>query len=92
MSFWEFMLIVFAWLEARTTRILGVASGTLATLAGCSVIPDADMKYCMGAIAVLTYWRGSAITKTVSEARSIVAQAQAGSPMPPLVNPKETTG
>lgn len=92
MTFWQFLTNAFTWLEARTTRILGVASGTLATLAGCGVIPDADMKYCMGAIAVLTYWRGSAITKTVSEARSIVAQQQAASPIPPIVTPKETTG
>ena len=41
------------------TKVLGFASGTIASVAGISgLIPDAHLKYYMGAIAVLTFWRG----------------------------------
>jgi hypothetical protein len=76
MTAWQFFTNVFVWLEGHTTRMLGLASGTLATLAAADVIPGKDLKYYMGAIAVLTYWRGAAITNTVATAKSIVAASK----------------
>ena len=54
MNFWTFLTNVFAWCAARTTRILGLVSGTLATLAATGVVPESQLKYYMAAIAVLT--------------------------------------
>jgi hypothetical protein len=89
MTAWDFFTNVFNWFEARTTRIIGLASGTLATLAATGVVPDNQLKYYMAAIAVLTYWRGQSISNTVDQAKSIVA---ASKPPPPLVPPKESPG
>jgi hypothetical protein len=72
MNFWTFLTNVFAWCAARTTRILGLVSGTLATLAATGVVPESQLKYYMAAIAVLTYWRGQAVSNTFAEAKSIV--------------------
>jgi hypothetical protein len=47
------------WWVNHGTKILGFASGTIAAIAGVGgLIPDAHLKYYMGAIAVLTFWRG----------------------------------
>lgn len=47
------------WWRNHGTKILGFASGTIAAIAGVGgLIPDAHLKYYMGAIAVLTFWRG----------------------------------
>jgi hypothetical protein len=75
MSFWQFATNVFNWFEGRTTRIIGLATGTLVTLTGTGIIPEAQLKYWMAAIAVLTYWRGSSTAKTYSSAQAIVKQA-----------------
>lgn len=41
------------------TKILSFVSGTIAAVAGTTgLIPDAHLKYYMGAIAVMTFWRG----------------------------------
>ena len=41
------------------TKILGFISGTIAAVAGVGgLIPEAHLKYYMGAIAVMTFWRG----------------------------------
>lgn len=41
------------------TKILGLAQGTVATLAGIAgLIPDAHLKYWLAASALLTFWRG----------------------------------
>jgi hypothetical protein len=85
MTAWDFLTNLFAWFEARTTRIIGLASGTLATLAATGVVPEKQLKYWMAAIAVLTYWRGQSISNTVNEARIIVAQTKA---QVPLTQPK----
>jgi hypothetical protein len=46
------------WVE-HGTKIIGAVSGTIAAIAGVtSLIPQAHLKYYMGAIAVLTFWRG----------------------------------
>jgi hypothetical protein len=75
MTFWQFLTNVFGWFEARTTRILGLASGTLATLAATGVVPESQLKYYMAAIAVLTYWRGQSVSSTIAQAKAIVATA-----------------
>ncbi len=47
------------WWRNHGTKILGFVSGTIAAIAGVGgLIPDAHLKYYMGAIAVLTFWRG----------------------------------
>lgn len=41
------------------TKILGFLQGTIAAIAGVTgLIPEAHLKYYMGAIAVMTFWRG----------------------------------
>lgn len=46
------------WAE-HGTKILGLVSGTIAAVASVSdLIPAAHMKYYMGVIAVMTFWRG----------------------------------
>lgn len=50
------------------TKILGFLSGTIAAIAGVGgLIPDAHLKYYMGAIAVMTFWRGFINSKGVSQ-------------------------
>jgi hypothetical protein len=47
------------WWIHHGTKILGFLSGTIAAIAGVGgLIPDAHLKYYMGAIAVMTFWRG----------------------------------
>jgi hypothetical protein len=87
-TFWQFATNVFTWFEARTTRILGLASGTLAILAGNDVVPESQLKYYMVAIAILTYWRGQSVSNTVTEAKTIIAQSK----IPPGDPPKESLG
>lgn len=46
-------------LRNHGTKVLGFVSGTIASVAGVTgIIPDAHLKYYMGVIAVLTFWRG----------------------------------
>jgi len=41
------------------TKIIGVAQGTIAALAGVAgIIPESHLKYWLAASAVLTVWRG----------------------------------
>jgi hypothetical protein len=82
-SFWDFLVLLFNWFETRTTRLLGLLLGTLSALTGTGIIPDTQMKYYSAAIAVFTFWRGAAISNTVSDARAIVKQqaADAASPV-----------
>lgn len=87
-TFWDFLLICFNWLEGRTTRILGVASGTLAILTGGNIIPDKDLKYYVIAIAVLTYWRGQSTSNTYQQAKTVLSEARIPSPVT-IVNPVE---
>ena len=73
MTFWDFLTRVWDWCEARITRILAIVGGTLSVLAASDVIPAADLKYCMAAIAVLTFWRGQSTANVYANAKSIVA-------------------
>ena len=50
---------VLGWWTSHGTKILSFISGTIAAVAGVSgIIPEAHLKYYMGVIAVLTFWRG----------------------------------
>ena len=47
------------WWVDHGTKILGFIQGTIAAIAGVTgIIPEAHLKYYMGAIALLTFWRG----------------------------------
>jgi hypothetical protein len=47
------------WWQTHGTKILGFVSGTIAAVAGVGgLIPEAHLKYYMGAISVMTFWRG----------------------------------
>jgi len=47
------------WWTNHGTKILGFISGTIAAVAGVTgLIPEHHLKYYMGAIAVMTFWRG----------------------------------
>jgi hypothetical protein len=47
------------WWAGHGTKILGFLQGTIAAIAGVSgIIPESHLKYYMGAIALLTFWRG----------------------------------
>jgi hypothetical protein len=46
-------------LSSHGTKVLGFLSGTIAAIAGVGgLIPESHLKYYMGAIAVMTFWRG----------------------------------
>lgn len=52
------MKILELW-RSHGTKILSFVSGTIAAVAGVTgLIPEAHLKYYMGAIAVMTFWRG----------------------------------
>ena len=49
------------------TKVLGFLVGTLGIIANTSdIIPQAQLKYWLLAIAVLTYWRGMANTNAIA--------------------------
>lgn len=73
MTFWQFVVLVYNWFEDRSTRILGLAGGTLTILLSSGVIPTAQIKWYTAAIAVLTFWRGQSTANIVAAAKSIVA-------------------
>lgn len=53
------MNAILAFYKDHGTKLLGFLSGTIAAIASVSgLIPEAHLKYYMGAIAVMTFWRG----------------------------------
>lgn len=47
------------WISSHLTKLLGFAQGTIAAVAAVDgIIPAAHLKYYMGALGVLTFWRG----------------------------------
>lgn len=55
----DYLLAVRSFIDDHGTKILGFVSGTIAAIAGVGgLIPEAHLKYYMGAIAVMTFWRG----------------------------------
>jgi hypothetical protein len=54
-----YLSILWDYWQSHGTRILGFISGTIAAVAGVGgLIPEAHLKYYMGVIAVMTFWRG----------------------------------
>lgn len=46
-------------LKSHGTKVIAFATGTISAIAGVTgIIPEAHLKYYMGVIAVLTFWRG----------------------------------
>lgn len=55
----SYLLTIYTFINAHGTKVLGFLSGTIAAVAGVGgLIPEAHLKYYMGAIAVMTFWRG----------------------------------
>jgi hypothetical protein len=73
MTFADLIYKGFVWVEGKFTRILGVAAGTLAVLAGTGIIPESHLKYYTAAIAVMTFWRGQATSKVYNQAQAVLA-------------------
>lgn len=70
MSFWQFF-------EERITRLLGIAQGTVAIIAGTTgIIPDKDIKYWLLASAILVYWRGQSTAKVYTQAKTVLASQE----------------
>ena len=56
---------IIAYWDGHGTKILSFFSGTIAAVAGTTgLVPESHLKYYMGAIAVLTFWRGFTNTKS----------------------------
>ena len=75
-NFWQFIYTLGGYIITHGTRMLGIAQGTVAVIAGMNgVIPADQLKYYLGVSAVLTYWRGQAnadkVAKMTSNARKL---------------------
>jgi len=77
MTFADLIYKGFVWIEARFTRILGLIGGTISILAASDVIPSAQLKYWIAAMAVLTFWRGQSTSKTYDQAKAVLSSATA---------------
>jgi hypothetical protein len=75
------MEALIAFLGTYGTRAIGVLLGVLTTLVGTGIIPDAQAKYYMAAIAVLTYIRGQFTSNAYD--RGMVVGANNPTEMPP---------
>lgn len=68
MNFWQFLTNIGNSLWSHGTRVLGVAQGTIALLAGMDgIIPANHLKYYLAASAILTFWRGQANADTIAD-------------------------
>jgi len=75
MNFWQFLTNIGNSLWTHGTRVLGVAQGTIALLAGMDgIIPANHLKYYLAASAVLTFWRGQANANTIAD--KVIAKTQ----------------
>jgi hypothetical protein len=73
---WQFLYNVGGYLITHGTRVLGVAQGTIAVIAGMDgVIPEGQLKYYLGVSAVLTYWRGQANADKIAKMHSTAKKA-----------------
>lgn len=88
MTFWDAMAGMWNWAEARFTRGLGVAGGTITTLLATGIIPPAQVVYYLAVLNVLTYWRGEATGTTYQVAKAVVATTkQVTAEAPPPATP-----
>jgi hypothetical protein len=63
------MNAIWLYLQNNGTKLLGGLVGTLGIVANTSdIIPQAQLKYWLLVIAVLTYWRGMANTQAIATA------------------------
>ena len=77
MTFWQFLASVWSFLSANGTKILGLAQGTVALLAGMDgIIPANDVKYWLATSAVLTFWRGFSNSSTIATTRTTVTKQE----------------
>lgn len=86
------MNAIWTYIQNNGTKILSYLVGTLGIIANTSnVIPQAQLKYWLLVIAVLTYWRGQGNTQAIATA--VVAQhldaikAAAATGTPPVLAP-----
>jgi hypothetical protein len=76
-TFWQFLASVWSFLSANGTKILGLAQGTVALLAGMNnIIPPDDVKYWLAASAVLTFWRGFSNSSTIATTQTTVTKQE----------------
>lgn len=55
----EFLKQIHKLVSSHATKLLGMAQGTIAAVAAVDgLIPAGHLKYWMGALGVLTFWRG----------------------------------
>ncbi len=73
-----------ALIASHGTRLIALALGTLTTLVATGIIPDRYAKYCMAAIAVLTYWRGQSTSNAFD--RGVVAANAAATEVTPFLS------
>jgi hypothetical protein len=77
MTFWQFLASVWSFLSANGTKILGLAQGTVALLAGMDgIIPANDVKYWLATSAVLTFWRGFSNSSTIATTQTTVTKQE----------------
>jgi hypothetical protein len=97
MTFWQFLTNIWTFLWANGTKVLGIAQGTVALLAGMNdIIPAEDVKYWLAASAILTFWRGFSNSSTTTQTTVIKTESKSDTdPKPaeesaPLVKTPET--
>lgn len=99
MTFWDFVMKVWPWLEQRITRLIGASAGIVAILDGYQIIPDKQMKYWLAGIGIAALLRGQQTNTVYQKARAVLAAnpptveqvavvAAATSGVPPI-NPPE---
>ena len=77
MTFWQFLANIWSFLWANGTKVLGLAQGTVALLAGMNnIIPADDVKYWLAASAVLTFWRGFSNSSTIATMQTTVTKQE----------------
>src|SRR5271168_3366301 len=77
MTFWQFLANIWSFLSANGTKVLGLAQGTVALLAGMNnIIPADDVKYWLAASAVLTFWRGFSNSSTIATTQTTITKQE----------------
>jgi hypothetical protein len=88
------LMTIVTYLWDNRTKIMGLAQGTVAMIAGMDgVIPPEDVKYWLAASAVLTFWIGFGNGSVSRTTVSVVTPAnQPGGPTTITTNPKVAPG
>lgn len=91
------MSAIWTYLQNNGTKILSYLVGTLGIVANTSdIIPQAQLKYWILAIAVLTYWRGTGNTQAIANAvvqkhMETIAEMQSDPPTQKITAPPSAT-